>query len=121
VNFAALQEGTQRLGAELAGVTLVLMCAGLIYCTVQSYQERGVSRVFGHLIRMMVAVIVLSAFAGWVSELNDAALSLVEFDTVASSYETAVLREFGSQSAGQSQVSGAQGASRLFLSSQAPV
>jgi hypothetical protein len=47
VNFAALQEGTQRLGAQLAAVTLVLMCAGLIYCTVQAYQERGVGRVGG--------------------------------------------------------------------------
>jgi hypothetical protein len=57
---------------------------------------------------MIVAVIVLSVFAAWVSELNEAALSLVEFDTAATSYETAVLREFGSQSAGQSRQSGGQ-------------
>jgi len=108
VNFAALQEGTQRLGAQLAGVTLVLMCAGLIYCVVQAYQERGVGRLSGYLVRMVVAVIVLSVFATWVSELNDAAISLVEFDTTASSYETAILQEFGSQSAGQSQQSSGQ-------------
>ena len=50
MNFAALQEGTQRLGAQLAGVTLVLMCVGLIYCAAQAYQERGVSRLSGHLV-----------------------------------------------------------------------
>jgi hypothetical protein len=109
VNFAALQEGTQKLGAQLASVTLVLMYAGLIYCAVQAHQEKGVGRVGGHLVRMMVAVILLGAFGLWVTELNDAAMSLIEFDTVASSYETAALREFGSQSTGQSQQSGGQG------------
>jgi hypothetical protein len=108
MNFAALQEGTQRLGAQLAAVAFVLACAGLIYCAVQAYQERGVGRVNGHLMRTIVAVVLLGMFGTWVTELNDAALSLVEFDTVANSYETAILREFGSQSAGQSQPSGGQ-------------
>jgi hypothetical protein len=79
------------------------MCAGLIYCAVQAHQEKGVGRVKGHLVRMIVGVILLSAFSMWVTELNEAAMSLIEFDTVANSYESAVLRQFGSQSAGQSQ------------------
>jgi hypothetical protein len=121
VNFAALQEGTQKLGVQLVGVTLVLMCAGLIYCACQAYQERGVGRLKGHLVRMVVAVTVLSAFATWTAELNDAAMSLVEVDTAPSAYETAILKEFGSQSAGQNwqnQQSGGSSAGQLTLPQQ---
>ena len=95
MGFAPLQEATQRLGAQLSAVTFVLMCAGLIYCAVQAHQEKGVGRVKGHLVRMIVGVILLSAFSMWVTELNEAAMSLIEFDTVANSYESAVLRQFG--------------------------
>jgi hypothetical protein len=121
VNFAALQEGTQRLGAQLASVTFVLAVAGLIYCAVQGFRGRGVGQVGGHLVRIMAAVILLGAFGIWVTELNEAAMNLVEFDTVANSYETAVLGEFGSLSAGQTGTSGGWGGSGVPLQSSSGV
>ena len=97
--FAAFQDGANRLGSVLASVAFVLAVAGLVYCTLQGMQERHLGRIKGHLVRTIVAAILLGSFALWTTQLNDAALSLVEFDTVADAYRTAVLQRFGSQSA----------------------